>query len=156
MKKIYAIKEILLYSFMLMIFITIDIVLLLNDNIIIGLCSIIFSIALIIKIFFVPNHITIIGNTIKVFDYPFWATNNFFVKKRSLILWNNNIDVSEIAAVEIVRLNALEKEEYIGYRHLINSYLKVKLKESNSYKYIYVGGYSKTQIKKIVNLECLW
>ena len=52
MKKIYAIKEILLYSFILMLFITIDIVLLLNDNIVIGLCSIIFSIALIIKIFF--------------------------------------------------------------------------------------------------------
>lgn len=159
MKKIYAIKEILLYSLILTLFIVMDIILLLNNNIIIfvlGLCSAIFSIALIIKIFAVPNHITIIDNTIKVFDYPFWATNTFFAKKRNLILWNNNIDISEIENVEIVRLNALEKERYIGYKHLLNSYIKVKLKESNSCKYIYIGGYSKTQINKIIKkLMCL-
>lgn len=88
----------------------------------------------------------------KFYDFPLLATNKFYDKKRSLILWNSEIDINEVKGVELVKLTKEQKKKYIGYKHLFDRYIKVSLNCSNSDKYIYVSIYSKTQIKKIINL----
>ena len=88
----------------------------------------------------------------KVYDFPLLATNEFYVKKRSLILWNSEIDINEVKGVELVKLTKEQKEKYVGYNHLFDRYIKVSLNYSNSDKYIYVSIYSKSQIKKIMDL----
>ncbi|MCH5172521.1 MAG: hypothetical protein J1F31_06820 [Erysipelotrichales bacterium] len=91
------------------------------------------------------------NNTIHFHYFPFttsWkkASNNIDIK------WNQNIFISEIKDVEIVKLTDEEKQSKIFYKHWFNKYLKINLKNDNSSKYIYVGNYSKFQIKKIIKI----
>lgn len=73
------------------------------------------------------------------------ASNNIDVK------WNQNVVISEIKDIEIVRLTEEEKQTKVYYKHWFNKYLKINLKYGNS-KYVYVGNYSNYQIKKIIKL----
>ncbi len=65
------------------------------------------------------------------------------------IAWNQDIFISEILNVEIVKLTKNEKQTKIYYKHWFNKYLKIDLKYANS-KYIYVGNYSNYQINMII------
>ena len=157
MKKIYSIKERIIYTPLIIILGVFQLILLLNyfDNTVIVLIAnacVILVLALLIKLFFMPYHIVINNNRMKVYDFPLLATNKFYNKKSSLILWNSEIDIDEVKSVEIVKLTKEEKIQFVGYKHFSDRYIKVSLKNSNSVKYIYVSIYSKTQIKKIINL----
>ena len=157
MKKQYSIKERIIYTLLIIILGLFQLILLLNyiDNtpiVLIAYACIVVIVALLIKLFAIPYHIVINNNRIKVYDFPLLATNKFYDKKRSLILWNSEIDICEVKSVEIVKLTKEQKIKFIGYIHFSNRYIKVSLNNSNSVKYIYVSIYSKTQIKKIINL----
>lgn len=65
--------------------------------------------------------------------------------------WNQDVLISEIKDIEIVRLTEVEKQTLIYYKHWFNKYLKINLKYGNP-KYIYVGNYSNYQIKKIIKM----
>jgi hypothetical protein len=157
MKKIYSIKERIIYTLIVIILGLLQLVLLINfiDNIKIVIlayiCLFIVVLAL-VKLFFIPYHIVINNNRMKVYDFPLFATNKFYKKKRSLILWNSEINIDEVKNAELVKLTKEQKKNYIGYIHLFDRYIKISLNNSNSYKYIYVSIYSRSQIKKIMNL----
>ena len=91
------------------------------------------------------------NNTIHFHYFPFtisWkkAGNNIDIN------WNQNVLISEIKNIEIVKLTDEEKQSKVFYKHWFNKYLKINLKNDNSSKYIYVGNYSKFQIKKIIKI----
>ena len=157
MKKIYSIKERILYTLIASVLGLLQLMLLINfiNNIKIVIlayiCLFIVVLAL-IKLFSIPYHIVIDNNRIKVYDFPLFATNKFYKKKRSLILWNSEINIDEVKTVELVKLTKEQKKKYIGYNHLFDRYIKVSLNYSNSDKYIYVSIYSQTQIKKIIKM----
>ena len=73
------------------------------------------------------------------------AANNIDIR------WNQDVFISEIKEIEIVRLTEEEKQTKVYYKHWFNKYLKIDLKYGNS-KYVYVGNYSNYQIKKIIKL----
>ena len=157
MKKIYSIKERIIYTLSIIILGLFQLVLLLNyiDNtpiVLISCACIVVIVALLIKLFDIPYHIVINNNRIKVYDFPLLATNKFYHKKRSLILWNSEIDICEVKSVEIVKLTKEQKNKFIGYIHFSNRYIKVSLNNSNSDKYIYVSIYSKSQIQEIIKM----
>ena len=90
------------------------------------------------------------NNTIYFHYFPFaksWekAANNIDVR------WNQNVLISEIKDIEIVKLTEEEKQTKVYYKHWFNKYLKINLKYGNP-KYVYVGNYSNYQIKKIIKL----
>ena len=90
------------------------------------------------------------NNTIYFHYFPFaksWekAANNIDVR------WNQNVLISEIKDIEIVKLTAEDKQTKVYYKHWFNKYLKINLKYGNP-KYVYVGNYSNYQIKKIIKL----
>ena len=89
-------------------------------------------------------------NSIYFHYFPFttsWekAANNIDAR------WNQNVFISEIKDIEIVKLTAEDKQTKVYYKHWFNKYLKINLKYGNS-KYVYVGNYSNYQIKKIIKL----
>jgi len=65
--------------------------------------------------------------------------------------WNQNVFISEIKDIEIVKLSEDEKQTKVYYKHWFNKYLKINLKYGNT-KYVYVGNYSNYQINKIINI----
>lgn len=157
MEKVYSIKERIIYTLLIVVLGLFQLILLLNysDNItivIIAYTCVVFIVLALLKLFSFPYHIIVRNNRMKVYDFPLLATNKFYDKKRSLILWNSEIDINEVKGVELVKLTKKQKEKYIGYNHLFDRYIKVSLNYSNSDKYIYVSIYSKAQIKKIINL----
>ena len=157
MKKIYSLKERIIYTPLILVLGVFQLILWLNyiDNppiLLIACACIVVIVALLIKLFEVPYHIVINNNRVEVYDFPFFATNKFYRKKRSLILWNREIDISEVKSVEIVKLTKEQKMKYIGYNHLFDRYIKVSFNHSNSHKYIYASIYSKSQIQQIINL----
>ncbi len=80
--------------------------------------------------------------------FPFrksWKNANNNIDKA----WNQDIFISEILNVEIVKLTKNEKQTKIYYKHWFNKYLKINLKYGSS-KYVYVGNYSNYQIKMII------
>ena len=90
------------------------------------------------------------NNTIYFHYFPFttsWekAANNIDAR------WNQNVLISEIKDIEIVKLTAEDKQTKVYYKHWFNKYLKINLKYGNP-KYVYVGNYSNYQIKKIIKL----
>lgn len=157
MKKIYSVKERIIYTLIASILGLLQLILLINFNnnikivILAYICLFIVVLAL-IKLFSIPYHLVIDNNRMKVYDFPLFATNKFYRKKRSLILWNSEINIDEVKNVEIVKLTKEEKKKYIGYVHLFEKYIKISLYNSNRNKYIYVSIYSSSQIKKIMNL----
>lgn len=157
MKKIYSLKERIIYILLAVVFGALLLILLMNfsDNstIVIIACACIVVIVLsLLKLFAIPNHIVINNNKMKVFDFPLLATNKFYIEKRSLILWNSEINIDEVESAELVELSKEQKNKYIGYTHLFNRYVKISLLNSNSDKYIYASIYSGFQIEKIINL----
>lgn len=157
MEKVYSIKERIIYTLLVVVLGLFQLMLLLNysDNttiVVISYTCIVFIVLALLKLFFIPYHIIAKNNRMKVYDFPLLATNKFYNEKRSLILWNSVINIDEVKCVELVKLTKEQKTKYIGYIHLFNEYIKVSLNNSNSAKYIYVSIYSKSQIKKIINL----
>ena len=157
MKKIYSIKERIIYTLLIIILGLFQLTLLLNyiDNttiIIIAYTCVLVVVTLLIKLFIIPYHIVISNNRMKVYDFPILSTNKFYDKKRSLILWNSEININEVSNVELVKLTKAQKTKYIGYIHLFDKYIKISLNNSISAKYIYVSIYSKSQIKQIINI----
>ena len=73
------------------------------------------------------------------------ATNNIDIR------WNQDVVISEIMDIEIVKLTKEEKQTKVYYKHWFNKYLKINLKYGNS-KHVYVGNYSNYQIMKIIKL----
>ena len=67
------------------------------------------------------------------------------------ICWNQDVFISEIKDIEIVRLTEEEKQTKVYYKHWFKKYLKINLKYGNP-KYVYVGNYSNYQIRKIIAL----
>ena len=67
------------------------------------------------------------------------------------ILWNQNVFISEIKDIELVKLTEEEKQTKVYYKHWFNKYLKINMKYGNP-KYVYIGNYSNWQIKKIIRL----
>ena len=119
MKKIYSIKEGIIYTLLIIILGVFQLILLLNyfDNTVIVLIAnacVILVLALLIKLFFMPYHIVINNNRMKVYDFPLLATNKFYNKKSSLISWNSEIDIDEVKSVEIVKLTKEEKFNLLG------------------------------------------
>ena len=157
MGKVYSIKERIIYTLLIVVLGVFQLKLLLNysDNItivIIAYTCVVFIVLALLKLFSFPYHIIVRNNRMKVYDFPLLATNKFYDKKRSLILWNSEIDINEVKGVELVKLTKEQKKKYIGYNHLFDRYIKVSLNNSNNVKYIYVSLYSKSQINKIIKL----
>ena len=73
------------------------------------------------------------------------AANNIDIR------WNQDVIISEVKDIEIVKLTEEEKKTKVYYKHWFNKYLKINLKYGNS-KYVYVGNYSNYQIKKIIRI----
>ena len=73
------------------------------------------------------------------------AMNNIDVK------WNQDVHISEVSNVEIVKLTQEEKQTKVFYKHWFNKYLKINLSSGNL-KYAYVGNYANFQIEKIIKL----
>lgn len=156
MKKIYSIFERLVSIFSILLLSIIAVILFTKYNshiilVIIAYICIVFIIVALLKLFSIPSHIVIRDNNVKVFDFPLLATNKFYVKKRSLILYNSEINIHDIENIEIITLTREEQLKYIGYKHLLRKYLKLDLKYGNP-KYVYVGNYSNYQIKKIIEI----
>ena len=157
MEKVYSIKERIIYTLLIVVLGLLQLTLLLNhsDNITIVIFAytcIVFIVLALLKLFSFPYHIIVMNNRMKVYDFPLFATNKFYDKKRSLILWNSEIDINEVKGVELVKLNKEQKKKHIGYVHLFDRYIKITLNNSTIDKYIYVSIYSKRQIKRIMNL----
>lgn len=157
MKQIYAIKERLIYIFAIVLLSAIQLVLLIkfNENtaiVILAYTCVVFVVLALLKLFSFPYHIVVNNNRMKVFDFPLLATNKFYGKKRSLILWNREINLYEVEKVELVKLTKDDKIKYVGCNHLFNRYIKVSIRNSNSFKYVYVSNYSNSQIKRIISI----
>lgn len=73
------------------------------------------------------------------------ATNNIDIR------WNQDITISEVNDIEIVKLTEEEKQTKVYYKHWFNKYLKINMKYGNP-KYVYIGNYSNYQIEKIIKL----
>ncbi len=156
MKKIYSIFERLIFISSILILSLIAIILFLKYNseiilVIIAYTCVVLIVLALIKLVFISNHIIINDNKIKVYDFPLFATNKFYNKKRSLISYNSEIEIKDIEKIKLVTLTKKEQNNYIGYKHLQKKYLKIFLKYCNP-KFVYVGGYSKNQIKQIIKL----
>ena len=65
--------------------------------------------------------------------------------------WNQDVLISEVKDIEIVKLTDEEKHTKVYYKHWFNKYLRINLKYGNP-KYVYVGNYSNHQIKKIIKM----
>ena len=100
--------------------------------------------------FFVRYYIMINDRTIYFYYMPFKksiieSANNIDIR------WNQNVYISEVKNVEIVRLTEEEKRTKVFHKHCINKYLKINLKNGNP-KYVYIGNYAQCQIKKIIKI----
>ena len=154
MKKIYSIKERTISILIILVLSVITIYLLanyLNNVFCLCLCMtcITFSVLAFAKLTSMSSQIIIENNHIKFFHFPLGATNKFYDKKRSLILWNNEMYISEIEEIELIKLTTNEQKIYLGYKYLFNKFLKFSFKYGHS-KYVYVGHYSNPQIQKII------
>jgi len=157
MRKLYAIKERIICILLAVVLGLFELVLWINFSnhtamVIIAYICIVLIVVALLKLFSLPYHIIVYNNTVKVFDFPLLATNKYYEKKRSLILWNNKINISEVKSVELVKLTREQKKQSIGFAHLFDKYIKINLLNSTSSKYIYVSAYSNAQIKKIIKL----
>ncbi len=90
------------------------------------------------------------NNSIHFHYFPFttsWkkASDNIDIR------WNQDVVISEIKDIKIVKLTEEKKQTKVYYKHWFNKYLKINLKYGNP-KYVYVGNYSNYQIKKIIKI----
>lgn len=96
------------------------------------------------------RYLVVNNETVYFHYFPFaksWkkAANNIDIR------WNQNIIISEIKNIEIIKLTREEKQTKVFYSHWFNKYLKINLKHGNS-KYVYIGNYSGFQIKRIIKI----
>ena len=110
-----------------------------------------FIIAALIKLFFIPSYILISNDRLEAVDFPFYATNKFFDRKRGVFDWNSKVYIPEIKKIELITLTKKEQKINYGYIRLFNKFLKFDFSHGRS-KYVYVGTYSSSQIKRIVKL----
>lgn len=155
MKKIYAILERLICILAIVLLSLIATILFVKSNnelilVIIAYVCIVFIVVALLKLFFISSHIIIKDNIVKIFDFPFCATNQFYEKKRGLISWNSEINLKEVEKIELVKLTKNDKKKYIGYHHLFSKYIKVYIKNSNANKYIYISIYTNKQIMDLL------
>ena len=150
MEKIYSTKERIFYIIAIFLLGIITTVLFANDHgkmtcrIVAFLCLTLI-VASFLKLLYIPSHIVFCNNTMHVFEYPLLATRRYY--ESSLVLWNSKIDISEVIEAELTELTKEERKRHVGYHHLGNKYLKLHLKYGK-FKCVYVGMYSKHQIKK--------
>ena len=155
MKKIHSIKIIILCLVILIICLLIALHLFINYNTngfmtFIAFVILTFAIATLVKIFGLPDYIELAKDKVKILNNPLFATNKFYVQKRNLISWNNEIDLKEVEKIEIIKLSKNDKKKYIGYNHLFSKYIKVYIKNSNANKYVYISIYTKKQIMNLL------
>ena len=155
MKKIYAKLERLICISVIILLSIIEIIMFSKFHntylVIISFICIAFIVIALLKISYLASRIVITNNIINVFEFPLFATNKFYDKKASLILYNNTININEVEKIELIKLTKEEQKNYIGYKHLYKKCLKFNLKQGNP-KYVYVGNYSNNQIKKLISL----
>lgn len=90
------------------------------------------------------------NNSVHFHYFPF--TKNWKKTVNNIdIRWNQDVIISEVKDIEIVKLKEDEKQSKVYYKHWFNKYLKINLKNGNP-KYVYVGNYSNYQINKIIKL----
>lgn len=70
----------------------------------------IFILAIVWKITGILNHIVISDNKIKVYDFPFSVTRNYYIKKYALTSYNSEIYLDEIVNIEIIKLTRKEQK----------------------------------------------
>ena len=92
----------------------------------------------------------VISNSVHFHYFPFTTSWNKSANNID-IRWNQDVAISEIKNIEIVKLTEEEKQTKVYYKHWFNKYLKINLKHGNP-KYVYVGNYSNYEIKKIIKL----
>lgn len=80
--------------------------------------------------------------------FPFTKNRNKIANNID-IRWNQDVFISEIKDIEIVKLTEKELETKVYYKHCFNKYLKISINYGNP-KYVYVGNYSNYQINKII------
>lgn len=91
-------------------------------------------------------------NNSSVHFHYFTFTKNWKNAKNNIdIRWNQDVSISEIKDIQIVKLTEEEKQTKVFYKHWFNKYLKINLKYGNP-KYIYVGNYSTYQINSLIKL----
>ncbi|MBE6130187.1 MAG: hypothetical protein E7183_00490 [Erysipelotrichaceae bacterium] len=162
MKRIYSFKIIILCLCIMIICLLTALHFFINYNtngfmIFIAYFFLTFAIAMLLKIFGLPDYIELTKDKIKVFNNPLFATNKFYDKKANLILWNNEINLKEVEKIELVKLTKKEKKKYIGFNHLFSRYIRIYIKNSNPNKHIYISIYTKKQIMnllKFLNKQC--
>ena len=157
MKKMYAVKERLLYIIVVVLLSVALVMLIVNfyDNIIaviLAYIDIVFIVLALLKLFTFCCHILVVDDRIKIYDFPLLATNKYYDQKRGLILWNGEINIGEVKNAELVELFKDDKIKYTGYAHQGNRYIKVILNNSCHSKYIYVSCYSNSQIRKLLDV----
>lgn len=98
------------------------------------------------------NHCEV--NSDKVFFYQMPRASSWEKAKNNIdIQWNQEVFFADIDSVEIVKLTKEEKKTKVYYKHFRNKYLKINMKKDNP-KYVYIGGYSESQIKDICRICC--
>ena len=91
-----------------------------------------------------------VKNNNSVYFHYFQFTKSWDKASNNIdINWNQNVFISEVESVSIVKLSKEELNTKVFYKHWFNKYLKINLKYGNP-KYVYVGNYSNCQIKKII------
>ena len=120
MKKIYALFERLFCIFSILMLSVIAVILFVKNNseiilIIIAYTCIVFIVLALLKLFSFPSHIIIRDNRVKVFDFPLFATNKFYDKKRSLILYNSEIDINYVEKIELIKFKKEEQKNFISH-----------------------------------------
>ena len=89
-------------------------------------------------------------NNSSVHFHYFTFTKNWKNAKNNIdIRWNQDVSISDIKDIQIVKLTEEEKQTKVFYKHWFNKYLKINLKYGNP-KYVYIGNYPNCQIKKII------
>ena len=99
-----------------------------------------------------PNYILFdfASGHVDILNCPVLSTNKTREMYGSLISYNATVFLDEIDHVEVVRLTNVEKNRYVGHKHLFSKYIKIHMKHSASHKYIYISIYSKAQVRKII------
>jgi len=93
-----------------------------------------------------------VSNTSYIYFHYFPFTTSWEKAANNIdIRWNQDVFISEIESVTIVKLSKDEQKTKVFYKHWFNKYLKINLKYGST-KYVYIGNYSNYQIRKIIKL----
>jgi hypothetical protein len=105
----------------------------------------------VVGIFWITGYTLIMNNHYVLFYYfPHAKTWKKMINNID-IRWNQELFISEVLAVNIVKLTKEEKKHKVFYKHIRNKYLEIIIKNGGT-KYVYVGNYAQCQIKKIMKI----